>query len=215
MRGLVVVLFMVVAVTIASSAEARRTYTIQPGDTPDGLRLKFAPTLEELRRANPQINFGSLQIGKNVVDPRPEQSDLDVSLREIADLHAKLVSITGERDRLRGELSSAGTHIDELRVRVDKLEPLAADADRYRDRFSRWVGVLVVALVIALITTWVQVRARVQFDRKILEVQKELAAERSETANVLARRDRLAVSPPPPLVTEKVTAISSSRTVKS
>ena len=213
MRGLGVVLSIVAALAIASSAEARREYTIQPGDTPDGLRLKFAPTLEELKRANPQINFSLLQVGKDIVDPHPEQSDIEASLREIVDLKAKLADVTSERDNLKSGLSRAEVHTSELEARVAKIAPQAATARYYQDQFNWWVGVLGVVLAIALAITWLQVRARGRLDHKILETQKELAAERSETANMLAQRDRLAVSPPLPPATEKVTAISSGRTV--
>ncbi|OGZ47832.1 MAG: hypothetical protein A3C83_02190 [Candidatus Ryanbacteria bacterium RIFCSPHIGHO2_02_FULL_47_25] len=210
MRGLLKSVLLAIALAaIASSAEARRTYVIRPGDTPDGLRSKFTPSLAEVKRANPGVDLDVLRVGDTVIDPRHEDEDVDAFHREIADLKAKLASVTSERDKLKSELSRVEAHASELEARVAEIAPQAATARYYQGQFNRWVGALGVALAVALVTTWLQVRSRGRLDRKILEIQKELAAERSAVANTLAQRARAATIPPLPV--EKVANISARR----
>ncbi|MBI4121633.1 MAG: LysM peptidoglycan-binding domain-containing protein [Candidatus Ryanbacteria bacterium] len=156
-------------------AEARRSYTIKSGDTPDGIRLKFAPTLEDLRAANLSINFNLLQVGDEIVDPRPERSDLEESIRKIGDLTSRLESVTVARDQFERELKASRTSNKALEAKNAELSPLAVSAERYRDRFTTWVGILSVGLVCALLSMVWQRYTRGSLDREIAGLQKEKA----------------------------------------
>lgn len=189
---------LIATLAIATAAEAKRVYVIQPGDTPSELSAKFAPSLEELREANPGVDLGMLTVGKQVRNPYPEPAELKRLESEVAGLKDQLARVTGERDAAKREQAATEGLNAGLNLRVAELEPLANQAEVYRDRFWSWVSGLAIAFVLALIDIGWQMRVRRRLDRKIISLQKdvararidgvmEVAAPRSQSASALRR----------------------------
>ncbi|MEK7631145.1 MAG: LysM peptidoglycan-binding domain-containing protein [Patescibacteria group bacterium] len=180
MRGWKTVLFVLIALCVIATNSEARTYTIQPGDTPSEIAGKFTPSLEELRAANPRTNFSVLSVGDKVVDPRPEPAELRRLEGEVARLKGELGGVTKERDDHVRELAASHGLNDTLDGKVAELEPLANQAESYRDRFWSWVVGLAVAFVLALIDIAWQARVRRRLDRKIINFQQEVARARAD-----------------------------------
>jgi|GEM_PF-3275643 len=173
MRGVKTVLFMIALCVIATSAEARREYMIEEGDTPGELPEKFTPSLEELRRANPKINLRTLQVGDVIVDSRFEEGDVRDRDEQIKKLEQELAAITRDRDGLRAKLTVAEKGISEVTARIEVLEPLASQAETYRDRFWGVVSVLSLLLAVAVALFVWQTYRRGKTDQVTLNLQKE------------------------------------------
>ncbi len=197
MRGrvLITVLLTLLLCAAAFAAEAR-TYTVQPGDTPGEIAGKFAPSLSELREANPRVNFDVLQPGAKIVDPRPEPAELKRLEGEVATLKDQLAQMTELHNTRTHELAVSQGLKGVLDARVAELEPLAVQAEAYRDRFWSWVSGLAAAFIVALIGIARQMRARGQLDRKIIGLQKDVARARLDgTMDVAAPRSPEASRP--------------------
>lgn len=180
MRGSLRLFLVLVMMWAATSAEARRTYTIQQGDTPSGLPTKFAPSLEDLRAANPKINFSLLHVGDEIIDPRPEFSDIQKAEREIVELKTKLASVTTERDTRMSELATSRLRADDLQFAVEELLPLANQAKTYRDRFWSWVGGFGAGLGLAIMVIGWQIYSRGKLNDTVSRFQCENAQYRSK-----------------------------------
>ncbi len=181
------VLFVLVALCVVSAdADARRIYTIRQGDTPDGIRFKLAPSLEELRAANPKVNFSLLRVDDEIVDSRPELADIKKAEQQIANLTEKLGAITTGRNTLMRELgASRGLNVT-LDEKVRELQPLADLADSYRARLWLWTGSLVGVCVFLLGISTLQARVHSRLDRKILDLQQEVVYARLDSVMVRA-----------------------------
>jgi len=181
MRGLLeAVLFSLIAILAIATAAEARTYIVQSGDTPGEIAGKFAPALSELREANPGVNFSVLQPGARIVDPRPEPAELKRLEAEVTRLKGELAQVTGERDARTRELAVTETRNSMLNAKVAELEPLALQAESYRDRFRGWVGMLLAMLSITVILIVLHWRIRRSLDRRILDLQQEVARARNE-----------------------------------
>ena len=145
-----VVLLLASAIALGSGvAQARREYTIETGDTTDGIRLKFAPTLKALEVANPSINFSTLPVGKTIKDPLYEEADVATFKQKITTLEKDVAEASRTRDDFRSQLAVAETRVGELEGEIAELESLAQKAEYYRDRFVGWMqaaGVMITAL---------------------------------------------------------------------
>lgn len=146
MRG---VFLSIVFLLIAFHAEARRTYTIREGDVPGMIAGKFAPSPEELRRANPSVNFNTLRVGETIVDPRPEPEDLEKAERTISGLKKDLESrIRFGEDQTKSLAASQDLNAT-LDARIQELQPLADMAERYRRLF--WPTVLTLSILLCAV----------------------------------------------------------------
>jgi uncharacterized small protein (DUF1192 family) len=167
-------------IAIASSSEGRQVYVIQPGDTPSELSAKFAPSLAEVRAANPGVDFNTLTVGKQVRNPYPEPTELKDLEGEVSRLKGELARVTGERDAARRAEAASVELNTKLDAKVAELKPLADQAEAYRDRFWNWVSGLSALLGVAAILNILAWRVRRDLDRRVLDLQQEVARTRAE-----------------------------------
>ncbi|MEK7650032.1 MAG: LysM domain-containing protein [Patescibacteria group bacterium] len=205
------VLFALIAlVAIATSAEARRTYTIQSGDVPGAIPGKFAPTLKQLQEANPRVNFDTLRVGDEIVDPRPEPAELEAAKRKSDELAAQLEAATSELTTRTKQLAASRGLNAMLNTKVAELQPLADQAESYRDRFWGWVGGLTAPLVFAFIDIMWRMRVRKRLDDKIIGLQRDVATVRSEGAKAVANRPSIFDRQPDEVLTPRPSGTDDS-----
>ncbi len=189
MRGYMrVVLFALIALcAITTSADARRSHTIKVGDTPDAIRFLFTPSLDELRAANPKIDFAILHIGDTVVDPRPEPKDILEAELAKQGIETKLSSIIIRHDKLINELVESNAMVARLKAE-SKLLTIAADEGALYGIVLNALAVILAIIICVLFWTIVSLRGA---DRKILLMQKELAQTRNDNVLSMARSVKL------------------------